>query len=163
MNSEQMGTVAYDHNAAHPVGAGNDRNAAGLLFGVAALGLGNDGALRNAQAHQILAAHGTFRVLIAASPAQGNNDWRNATVEKYIGVVQARTEDWGGPAIVLRSTENADRVRRRSLLQPGKVFNLYVDPAEPAQSAEKQGQKKQQKQAESPVLMLRLGRTLHDY
>src|ERR1039457_1362832 len=72
MNAEEMRSVADDDQPPQAVGAGNHGDAAGRLLGVAALGFGDDVALRYTHAHQVLAAHGTFVVLVAAVSTQGD-------------------------------------------------------------------------------------------
>ncbi len=63
VDTEQMGVVADDHQPVQTIGAGNHGDAAGRLFGIAALGFRDDGGLlRNAHAHQVSATHGAFGV-----------------------------------------------------------------------------------------------------
>jgi hypothetical protein len=55
VNAEHVRVVADDDQAMQPVDASDDGNAAGRLLSVAALGLSNNGLLRNAFADQISA------------------------------------------------------------------------------------------------------------
>src|ERR1035441_6417856 len=92
MNAEEMRSVADDDQPPQAVGAGNHGDAAGRLLGVAALGFGDDGALGNAHALQVLAAHGAFVVLVAPISAQGDEERGYAVVIERKRVVEAGAE-----------------------------------------------------------------------
>ena len=134
VNAEEVRAVADDNQPPHPVGAGNHRDAPRRLLAVAALGLGDDRALRNPHGHQVLAPHGTFVVLVAAVAAQGDHQRRDAVLVERTRVLQAGSIDRRGPSVVLRRAKDADCVRRRGLILPCINLNLRVNPITPAQS-----------------------------
>ena len=94
-------------------------------------------------------AHGALGVLVAARAAQSDDQRSDAAMVELERVIQAGAVDRRGPAVVLRRAQDADGVGGRSLILAGVALNLRVDPAAPAQSADRQDENSKSTSAQS--------------
>ena len=105
--------------------AHDDGHSLGRFVGVVRLGLGDEVNLGNAAAEQIVPANLALAVASGRSPepSGGDDEWRHALLEQFLGVVQAGTVNRGWVANILRCAKDHDAIGALCLIDLGLVHN----------------------------------------
>ena len=133
MDAEEMGAIADDDDAMKTIGAGDYGETAHGLVGAGAFGFSDGVGLGNAGADEVLLADCTFRELVAAVAAEGDDERGDAAAVERLSVIEPCAEDGRGVSSIFGGAEDCDGVGGGGLILRGIVLDLYVDPATPDQ------------------------------
>jgi hypothetical protein len=76
-------------------------------------------------------------------------------------MIQSRTKNRRGLAVVFRSAKDCDRIGGLRLIHPCEALNLRVDPGAPSQAANQTNYSRNSNRAEDESVRLRYGSSRH--